>query len=151
MEDHMVDYQKLLKLAFEEAMIGYSEGGVPVGALLADQEGNILGRGHNMRVQNGDPTIHGETAAFKNAGRQRGYKNKILVTTLSPCWYCSGLIKQFNIGQLIVGDSVNFKGGQDWLAEQGVNVIDLQDPDCIEMMQKFISQNPDLWAEDIGD
>ena len=147
----MLDYKELLKLAIEEAQIGLSEGGVPVGAILADQEGNVLGRGHNMRVQEGDPTIHGETAAFKNAGRQRGYKNKILVTTLSPCWYCSGLIKQFNIGQLVVGESVNFKGGQDWLADQGVNVIDLQDADCIEMMQKFISQNPDLWAEDIGD
>jgi cytosine deaminase len=147
----MVDYRKLLKLAFEEAQISLSEGGVPVGAILADQEGKVLGRGHNMRVQHGDPTIHGETAAFKNAGRQRGYKNKILVTTLSPCWYCSGLIKQFNIGQVVVGESVNFKGGQDWLAEQGVKVIDMQDTDCIEMMQKFIRQNPDLWAEDIGD
>jgi cytosine deaminase len=147
----MVDYRKLLKLAYEEAQIGLSEGGVPVGAILADQEGKVLGRGHNMRVQRGDPTIHGETAAFKNAGRQRGYKNKILVTTLSPCWYCSGLIKQFNIGQVIVGESVNFKGGQDWLAEQGVKVIDMQDTDCIEMMKKFIRQNPDLWAEDIGD
>ena len=147
----MVDYQKLLKLAYQEAQIGLSEGGVPVGAILADQQGNVLGRGHNMRVQHSDPTIHGETAAFKNAGRQRGYKNKILVTTLSPCWYCSGLIKQFNIGQVVVGESVNFKGGQDWLAEQGVKVIDMQDSDCIEMMQKFIQQNPDLWAEDIGD
>lgn len=147
----MADYQKLLAVAYEEAQIGLSEGGVPVGAVLADQEGNILGRGHNMRVQNDDPTIHGETAAFKNAGRQRGYRNKILVTTLSPCWYCTGLIKQFNIGELVVGESVNFKGGQDWLVEQGVKVTDLRDEKCIEMMRDFIANNPDLWAEDIGD
>ena len=107
----MVDYHHLLKLALEEAQKGYSEGGVPVGAILADQAGNVLGRGHNMRVQEGDPTIHGETAAFKNAGRQRGYKNKILVTTLSPCWYCSGLIKQFNIGQ-------------GWLVSQSISEAD---------------------------
>jgi len=147
----MVDYYRLLKLALEEAQKGLAEGGVPVGAILADQEGNVLGRGHNMRVQEGDPTLHGETAAFKDAGRQRGYRNKILVTTLSPCWYCSGLIKQFNIGQVVVGESVNFKGGQDWLVEQGVNVIDLHDADCIEMMRDFIARNPELWAEDIGD
>ena len=147
----MVDYHHLLKLALEEAQKGLSEGGVPVGAILADQAGNVLGRGHNMRVQEGDPTIHGETAAFKNAGRQRGYKNKILVTTLSPCWYCSGLIKQFNIGQVVVGESVNFKGGQDWLVEQGVNVVDLNDAECIEMMRDFIAHNQELWAEDIGD
>jgi cytosine deaminase len=147
----MVDYYRLLKLALEEAQKGLAEGGVPVGAILADQEGNVLGRGHNMRVQEGDPTLHGETAAFKDAGRQRGYRNKILVTTLSPCWYCSGLIKQFNIGQVVVGESVNFKGGQDWLVAQGVNVIDLHDAECIEMMRSFIEESPELWAEDIGD
>ena len=147
----MVDHHYLLELALAEAKKGLSEGGIPVGAVLVDQEGNVLGGGHNMRVQEGDPTIHGETAAFKNAGRQRGYKNKILVTTLSPCWYCCGLIKQFNIGQVVVGESVNFKGGQDWLVDQGVNVIDLKDAECIEMMRDFIMHNQELWFEDIGE
>ncbi|MCJ7530508.1 MAG: nucleoside deaminase, partial [Anaerolineales bacterium] len=107
----MVDYHKLLQVAIEEAKIGLMEGGVPVGACLADQEGKILGRGHNRRVQQGDPTVHGETDAFRNAGRQRGYRAKIMVTTLAPCWYCSGLIRQFNIGTVVVGESVNFEGG----------------------------------------
>ena len=147
----MVDYHVLLKSALEEARKGLVEGGIPVGAVLADQDGNILGRGHNQRVQQDDPTIHGETDAFRNAGRQRGYRKKIMVTTLSPCWYCSGLIRQFNIGTLVVGESVNFKGGQDWLAENGVSVIDLHDQECIEMMGDFIRNNPDLWAEDIGE
>jgi cytosine deaminase len=147
----MVDYEKLLQIAIEEAKIGLSEGGVPVGACLADQDGNILGRGHNQRVQQGDPTIHGETDAFKKAGRQRGYKNKILVTTLSPCWYCSGLIRQFNIGTLVIGESVNFDGGAEWLKQAGVKVIDLHNQECIEMMRDFITKNPELWAEDIGE
>ncbi len=147
----MVDYKELLSVALEEARLGLAEGGVPVGACLADQHGNILGRGHNQRVQQGDPTIHGETDAFKKAGRQRGYKNKIMVTTLAPCWYCSGLIRQFNIGTVVVGESVNFAGGIDWLRENGVTVIDLQDEECIAMMRKFIAEKPDLWAEDIGE
>ncbi len=147
----MVDYKQLLKVAIEEARLGLAEGGVPVGACLADQEGNILGRGHNQRVQQGDPTIHGETDAFKKAGRQRGYKNKIMVTTLAPCWYCSGLIRQFNIGTVVVGESVNFPGGVDWLRENGVSVIDLHDEECIEMMHSFIEEKPELWAEDIGE
>lgn len=147
----MVDYKELLKVAIEEARQGLAEGGVPVGACLADRQGNILGRGHNQRVQQGDPTIHGETDAFKNAGRQRGYKNKIMVTTLAPCWYCSGLIRQFNIGTVVVGESVNFSGGVDWLRENGVEVIDLHDEACIEMMRAFIAEKPALWAEDIGE
>ncbi len=147
----MVDYEKLLQIAIEEALIGLSEGGVPVGACLADESGNILGRGHNRRVQQSDPTIHGETDAFRNAGRQRGYKSKIMVTTLAPCWFCSGLIRQFNIGTVVVGESVNFAGGVEWLRENGVTVIDLHNTECIEMMREFIAKNPDLWAEDIGD
>jgi cytosine deaminase len=147
----MPDYEKLLKVAIEEARLGLAQGGVPVGACLADQDGNVLGRGHNQRFQQGDPTIHGETDAFKNAGRQRGYKNKIMVTTLAPCWYCSGLIRQFNIGTVVVGESVNFQGGIDWLRENGVEVIDLQNRECIEMMSEFIAAKPELWAEDIGE
>jgi len=118
---------------------------------LADQEGKILGRGHNRRVQQGDPTVHGETDAFRNAGRQRGYRAKIMVTTLAPCWYCSGLIRQFNIGTVVVGESVNFEGGGKWLEENGVKVIDLHSQECIDMMRDFIKANPELWAEDIGD
>ncbi len=147
----MVDYEKLLQIAIEEALIGLSEGGVPVGACLADESGTILGRGHNRRVQQNDPTVHGETDAFRNAGRQRGYKSKIMVTTLAPCWFCSGLIRQFNIGTVVVGESVNFAGGVEWLRENGVKVIDLHNAECIEMMREFIEKNPDLWAEDIGD
>ncbi len=147
----MPDYHKLLKVAIEEARQGLAEGGVPVGACLADQDGNVLGRGHNQRVQQGDPTIHGETDAFKKAGRQRGYHNKIMVTTLAPCWYCSGLIRQFNIGTVVVGESVNFQGGIDWLRENGVRVIDLHDEECIRMMSEFIQAKPELWAEDIGE
>ncbi|HMN63279.1 MAG TPA: nucleoside deaminase [Anaerolinea sp.] len=147
----MVDFEQLLRVAIEEARQGLAEGGVPVGACLADQQGNILGRGHNQRVQQGDPTIHGETDAFKKAGRQRGYRNKIMVTTLAPCWFCSGLIRQFDIGTVVVGESVNFQGGVDWLRENGVTVIDLHNQECIEMMAKFIQEKPELWAEDIGE
>ncbi|MEA5097607.1 MAG: nucleoside deaminase [Burkholderiaceae bacterium] len=145
-----MDYQALLAVALEEARQGLAEGGVPVGAALFDASGHLLGRGHNRRVQEGDPSIHGETDAFRKAGRQRTYRDKILVTTLDPCWYCSGLIRQFNIGTVIVGESVNFKGGSDWLREHSVNVVDLADPACIEMMRAFIAHQPDLWNEDIG-
>lgn len=147
----MPDYEQLLLVALAEARLGLAEGGVPVGACLADADGNVLGRGHNRRVQHGDPTVHGETDAFRNAGRQRGYRKTIMVTTLAPCWYCSGLIRQFHIGTLVVGDSVNFSGGIDWLREHGVRVIDLHDKECIDMMGAFIARCPDLWAEDIGD
>ena len=145
-----MDYKKLLAVAVEEARQGLAEGGVPVGAALFDADGHVLGRGHNRRVQEGDPSIHGETDAFRKAGRQRTYRDKILVTTLDPCWYCSGLIRQFNIGTVIVGESQNFKGGSDWLRENGVRVIDLADEECIVMMQRFIAKHPALWNEDIG-
>jgi len=145
-----MDYKQLLAVAIAEAKLGLSEGGVPVGAALFDADGHLLGRGHNRRVQEGDPSIHGETDAFRKAGRQRTYRDKILVTTLDPCWYCSGLIRQFNIGTVIVGESVNFKGGSGWLRENGVNVIDLADEECIAMMRAFIAAHPALWNEDIG-
>lgn len=145
-----MDYMPLLAIAIEEARQGLAEGGVPVGAALFDADGRVLGRGHNRRVQEGDPSIHGETDAFRKAGRQRTYRDKMLVTTLDPCWYCSGLIRQFNIGTVIIGESVNFRGGSDWLRENGVVVIDLADPDCIAMMRDFIATHPELWNEDIG-
>ena len=142
---------EMLAVAMEEAQLGLAEGGIPVGAALFHRDGRLLGRGHNRRVQEGDPTIHGETDAFRKAGRQRGYKDTIMVTTLSPCWYCSGLIRQFDIGTVVVGESVNFTADLDWLRGAGVEVVDLADPACIEMMADFIAARPDLWLEDIGE
>ncbi len=142
---------EMLAIALEEARIGLAEGGVPVGAALFHQDGRLLGRGRNRRVQEADPTIHGETDAFRKAGRQRGYGDTIMVTTLSPCWYCSGLIRQFGIGTVVIGESVNFTADLDWLRGAGIDIVDLSDPDCIAMMRDFIAARPDLWLEDIGD
>lgn len=146
-----MDYKNLLNVALQEAKKSLDQGGVPVGAALFDQHGVLLGKGHNQRVQENDPSIHGETDAFRKAGRQKNYRDKILVTTLAPCWYCSGLIRQFNIGTVIVGESVNFQGGIDWLKQNGVNIIDLNSKECIDMMAKFIHEHPTLWNEDIGE
>src|SRR5215468_8619236 len=120
-----VNHESMLAIAIEEANIGLAEGGIPIGAALFDAEGNLLGRGHNRRIQEADPSIHGETDAFRKAGRQRSYRRTIMATTLAPCWYCSGLVRQFNIGTVVVGESVNFQGGVDWLRENGVEVVDL--------------------------
>ena len=146
-----MDYQKLLQVAIEEARAGLAEGGIPIGACLADRDGRVLGRGHNRRVQQQDPSVHGETDAFRNAGRQRGYRDKIMVTTLAPCWYCSGLVRQFNIGTVVVGESLNFQGGIDWLRESGVHVIELHSQECIDLLADFVKKHPELWAEDIGE
>ena len=143
--------EEMLAIAIEEAKLGISEGGIPIGAALFDSDGNCLGRGHNRRVQENDPSIHGETDAFRKAGRQRSYRDKIMVTTLAPCWYCSGLIRQFNIGTVVVGESATFAGGIDWLRENGVEVYDLSSGACIAMMREFIANNPALWNEDIGE
>ena len=143
--------EEMLEVAIDEARMGKSEGGIPIGAALFDSKGGLLGRGHNRRVQEGDPSIHGETDAFRKAGRQRSYRDKIMVTTLAPCWYCSGLIRQFNIGKVIVGESETFAGGIDWLRENGVEIVDLGSEECITMMRKFIAENPELWNEDIGE
>jgi cytosine/creatinine deaminase len=143
-------YRAMLKVAVEEARAGLAEGGIPIGAALFDREGKILGRGHNRRVQEGDPSAHGETDAFRRAGRQRSYHDKIMATTLAPCWYCSGLIRQFGIGTVVVGESVNFQGGIDWLRQNGTNVIDLHSEECIQMLANCIAENPAVWHEDIG-
>jgi cytosine deaminase len=143
-------YEAMLKIALEEARLGLSEGGIPIGAALFDFAGNLLGKGHNRRVQDGDPSVHGETDAFRRAGRQKSYRNTTMVTTLAPCWYCSGLIRQFGIGTVLVGESVNFPGGIAWLRENGVTVIDLNSRSCIDLLATFISKNPALWHEDIG-
>jgi len=140
----------MLRIAIDEARQGLAEGGIPIGAALFDRHGKLLGRGHNRRVQENDPSIHGETDAFRRAGRQRTYRDKIMVTTLAPCWYCSGLIRQFRIPFVIVGESVNFPGGIDWLRENGIEVIDLHSAECIELLAAFIRANPAVWNEDIG-
>jgi len=143
--------RSMLQIAIDEARLGLQEVGVPVGAALFDNRGTLLGRGHNRRVQEGDPSVHGETDAFRKAGRQRTYRDKIMVTTLAPCWYCSGLVRQFNIGTLIVGESKTFRGGLDWLIENGVRVIDLRSQECIDLLEKFIVEKPAVWNEDIGE
>lgn len=144
------DYQAMLQVAIEEARLGLAEGGIPIGAALFDAQGGTLGRGHNRRVQEGDPSVHGETDAFRKAGRQRSYRDKVMVTTLAPCWYCSGLVRQFNIGTVVVGETVNFEGGVRWLRDCGVRVIELNSADCVAMLGAYIRANPDVWNEDIG-
>ncbi|MBT8136520.1 MAG: nucleoside deaminase [Gammaproteobacteria bacterium] len=141
----------MLAVAVDEARAGLAEGGIPIGAALFDQSGQLLGRGHNRRVQEDDPSIHGETDAFRKAGRQTSYRDTIMVTTLAPCWYCSGLVRQFNIPTVVVGESVNFSGGIDWLRESGVEVIDLASSECIELLGDYIRANPAIWNEDIGE
>jgi len=141
----------MLSVAIDEARIGLGEGGVPVGAALFTRQGELLSRGRNRRVQEGDPSIHGETDAFRRAGRQASYRNLVMVTTLAPCWYCSGLVRQFRIGTLVVGDSRTFAGGLDWLRENGIEVIDLDNRECRELMETFIAAHPAIWNEDIGE
>jgi creatinine deaminase len=146
-----MDYPAMLEVALAEARKGLAEGGLPIGAAIFDKAGKLMGAGHNRRVQNGDPSMHGETDAFRNAGRQRSYRSLIMVTTLAPCWYCSGLVRQFGFGTLVVGESRNFQGGIDWLRSLGINVIDLDSQDCISMMSGYIGENPAVWHEDIGE
>jgi cytosine/creatinine deaminase len=144
------DYAAMLTIALEEARIGLAEGGLPIGAAIFRADGTLVSRGHNRRIQQSDPSLHGETDAFRNAGRQRSYRDLIMVTTLAPCWYCSGLIRQFGFRTVILGESQNFSGGELWLRELGIQVIDLANPDCIAMMHDYIAANPSLWHEDIG-
>ena len=143
--------EEKLSVAIAEAHLGLSEGGIPIGAALFDENGALLGSGHNLRVQEGDASMHGETSAFRNAGRQRSYRKVTLATSLSPCWYCSGLIRQFGIGRVLVGDDKNFMGGQDWVAEHGAEVHVMNDPGLIKLMAEFIENNDALWNEDIGE
>jgi cytosine deaminase len=139
-----------LATAVAEARAGLAEGGIPIGGALYSATGELLGSGHNRRVQDDDPSVHGETDAFRRAGRQRTYAGSTMVTTLSPCWYCSGLVRQFGISRVVVGEASTFFGGHEWLAENGVEVLVLDDPECISMMTDFIAARPDLWNEDIG-
>jgi cytosine deaminase len=144
-------YRKMLTVALEEAQQGRAEGGIPIGAALFTRSGELLSRGHNRRVQDGDPSVHAETDAFRRAGRLRSYRDMVMVTTLAPCWYCSGLVRQFKIGTLVVGDSRTFAGGLDWLRENGVEVIDLDDRTCRELLEGYIAEHPEVWNEDIGE
>ncbi len=144
------NYSAMLEVAIAEARNGLAEGGIPIGAAIFDESGKLVGAGHNRRVQNGDPSLHGETDAFRNAGRQRSYRKLIMVTTLAPCWYCSGLVRQFGFGTLVVGESRNFQGGVGWLRSLGVKVIDLDSEACASMLSDYIRANPAIWNEDIG-
>jgi cytosine/creatinine deaminase len=146
-----LDYAALLAVALAEARKGLAEGGIPIGAAIFDSSGRLLGAGHNRRVQQGDPSIHGETDAFRNAGRQRSYRKLVMVTTLAPCWYCSGLVRQFGFGTVVVGESRNFQGGVDWLRSLGVKVIDLDSQECVSLLADYIRANPEVWNEDIGE
>ncbi len=146
----MLDYSALLQPALDEARLGLAEGGIPVGAALFDAKATLLSRGRNRRIQDNDPSVHGETDAFRKAGRQSSYRDKILVTTLAPCWYCSGLIRQFGIGTVVVGESRNFAGHLEWLREAGIQVVELDNAQCVDLMRRFILQSPEVWKEDIG-
>ena len=151
MNDDRERYESMLAVALQEARYGRSEGGIPIGAALFTGEGKLVSSGHNRRVQQGDPTMHGETDAFRRAGRQKSYRDLVMVTTLAPCWYCSGLIRQFHIGKVIVGESRTFSGGIEWLREIGVEVVDLDDNACRELLGGYIAEHPEIWNEDIGE
>lgn len=144
------DHAAMLEIALEEARLGLAEGGIPIGAALFHRDGTLLGQGHNRRVQDDDPSVHAETDAFRKAGRQRNYRDTVMVTTLAPCWYCSGLVVQFGIGALVAGESRTFAGGLDWLRERNVEVVDLDSAECRRLMTDFIAAHPALWNEDIG-
>lgn len=142
--------QTMLATAYGEAMLGLEEGGIPIGAALFLRDGTLISSGRNRRVQEDDASVHAETDAFRRAGRRRDYPECVMVTTLSPCWYCSGLVRQFNIGTVVIGESENFHGGHDWLDELGVEIVQLNDSACIRLLGTFIHEHPELWHEDIG-
>jgi creatinine deaminase len=144
-------YRAMLEVALGEARTGRSEGGVPIGAAMFDGDGKLLASGRNRRVQQNDPSVHGETDAFRRAGRQWTYRDKVMVTTLAPCWYCSGLIRQFGIRTVVVGESRTFSGGVEWLRSLGFKVIDLDSQECSDLLQGFIAEHPEIWNEDIGE
>ena len=141
----------MLAVALDEARIGLAEGGIPIGAAIFNRAGELVSRGHNRRVQQGDPSVHGETDAFRRAGRQRSYRDLVMVTTLAPCWYCSGLVRQFHFKTLVVGESRTFAGGIHWLRANGVEVIDIDSHECRELLEGYISTHPEVWNEDIGE
>lgn len=141
---------RFLQAALEEAQASLAGGGVAVGSVLV-RNGEIIGRGHNQRVQQGDPIAHGEMDCIRNAGRRKTYKDTILYTTLSPCMMCSGTIVQFGIPKVVIGENKTFGGNEDFLLSHGVEVVVLNDPDCIAAMEAFIERYPTVWNEDIGE
>lgn len=147
----ILNYSAMLQIALAEARAGLSEGGIPIGAAIFNSQGELISSGHNRRVQQNDPSIHGETDAFRRAGRQTSYADLIMVTTLAPCWYCSGLVRQFGFRTVVVGESKNFSGGIDWLRSFGVEIVDLASSECITLLADYITENPGIWNEDIGE
>lgn len=140
----------MLATAYDEALLGLDEGGIPIGAALFLRDGTLISSGHNRRVQERDASVHAETDAFRKGGRRRDYPDTVMVTTLSPCWYCAGLVRQFNIGAVVIGEAENFHGGHDWLEELGVEIVVLDDPSCTRLLADFIRDHSELWNEDIG-
>ena len=147
----MTTHTAMLEAALAEARAGMDEGGIPIGSALFDASGTLLGRGHNRRVQHGDASAHAEVDAFRNAGRRRSYRDTVLATTLAPCWYCSGLVRQFRIPVVVVGESRTFAGGIDWLRGHGVEIVDVDSQACVDLLGAFIARHPDVWDEDIGE
>ena len=145
------DWASMLAVAIREARTGLAEGGLPIGAAMFNTQGQLLSSGHNRRVQQDDPSVHAETDAFRRAGRLRSYRDVVLVSTLAPCWYCSGLVRQFGIRTLVVGESRTFGGGLEWLREAGVRIFDLDSEECVRMLESFIRDFPEIWHEDIGE
>ena len=141
----------MLQVALEEARAGMAEGGIPIGSALFGADGALLGRGHNRRVQSGDPSAHAEVDAFRNAGRRASYRDTVMVTTLAPCWYCSGLLRQFAIPAVVVGESRTFQGGMEWLRQHGVRIVECDSQECVDLLQAFITRRPEVWNEDIGE
>lgn len=139
-----------MREAFRLAQDSFNEGGIPIGSVLV-RDGKIIGSGHNQRIQQGDPILHGEMDCLKNAGRQQSYRDTTLYTTLSPCMMCSGTIVQFKIGRVVIGENTNFGGNEDFLRARGIEVSILNDNKCVELMRKFIELNPKLWHEDISE
>jgi creatinine deaminase len=146
-----IDAGRLLEVAIDQARLGASEGGVPIGAALFTPDGVLLGQGHNRRVQDDDPSAHAEVDAFRRTGRRRTYRDTVMVTTLAPCWYCSGLIRQFNIPTVVIGESRTFQGGMEWLRSSGVELIDQDSAECARLLGEFIAEHPEVWFEDIGE
>jgi cytosine deaminase len=140
----------LVQEALKEARAGVAEGGLPIGSVLADSSGRIVARGHNLRVQTGDPTAHAEVVCLRNAGRRRDWPELTLVSTLSPCVMCTGTALLYRISRIVIGENRNFMGAEDLFRQRGVELIVLDDPDCIQLMADFIRAHPDLWNEDIG-
>lgn len=145
----MTEKDPFMEAAIAEARKGLAEGGIPIGSVLV-RDGKILGKGHNQRVQKNDPMTHAETDCLRNAGRIGSYKGATLYSTLMPCYMCAGTVVQFGIKRVVVGESKTFSGAPDFMRSHGVEVIDMNNQDCIQMMESFIHEKPDLWNEDIG-